>query len=208
MNRRIAIASTPAGSSATVTSYVWCGNSICQARNASNSPTRGYYVEGEFVPGTPAQSYYYGPDQIGSVRRVFASASSAPAYGYDPYGRTLQSTALLTDFNDAGMFYNADSGLYLTQYRAYDPVGGRWLSRDPVGEQSDAVANLYGYVGGNPVSYSDPRGTKSSSWRDWRRGNWQFSWAGGRCYRWYRWWLGRCCSSRLYLQCNPTRKCS
>jgi hypothetical protein len=33
------------------------------------------------------------------------------------------------------MFYNADSGLYLTRYRAYDPISGRWLSRDPDGEQ-------------------------------------------------------------------------
>ena len=86
------------------------------------------------MPGAPAQPYYYGPDQIGSVRRVFASASSAPAYAYDPYGNPLQGTAPLTDFNYAGMFYNADSGLYLTQYRAYDPVAGRWLSRDPLGE--------------------------------------------------------------------------
>jgi RHS repeat-associated protein len=71
------------------------------------------------------------------VRRVFASASSAPAYAYDPYGNALQGTAPLTDFNYAGMFYNADSGLYLTQYRAYDPVAARWLSRDPIGEVSD-----------------------------------------------------------------------
>jgi RHS repeat-associated protein len=86
------------------------------------------------VPGSPAQPYYYGPDQIGSVRRVFASTASAPAYRNDPYGNALQGTAPLTDFNYAGMFYNADSGLYLTQYRAYDPVAGRWLSRDPLGE--------------------------------------------------------------------------
>jgi hypothetical protein len=44
------------------------------------------------------------------VRRVFASAASAPAYSYDPYGNALQGTAPLTDFNYAGMFYNADSG--------------------------------------------------------------------------------------------------
>ena len=96
--------------------------------------TREYFTEGEYVPGSPAQPYYYGPDQIGSVRRVFASTASAPAYSYDPYGNALQGTAPLTDFNYAGMFYNADSGLYLTQYRAYDPVSGRWLSRDPLGE--------------------------------------------------------------------------
>jgi hypothetical protein len=46
--------------------------------------------------------------------------------------------------------------LYLTKYRAYDPRDGRWLSRDPIEEAGGL--NLYGYVGGNPVSYVDPLG--------------------------------------------------
>ncbi|MHB8884748.1 MAG: RHS repeat-associated core domain-containing protein [Methylovirgula sp.] len=137
---------TNAGGSAVTTSYVWCGTSICQARNASNAVTREYFAEGEFVPGSPALPYYYGIDQIGSARRVFASTSNAPAFSYDPYGNAQRSTTLLTDFNYAGMFYNADSGLDLTLYRVYDPVSGRWLSRDPSGEQGDAAANLYRYV--------------------------------------------------------------
>jgi RHS repeat-associated protein len=152
LGRRTAIASTPpGGGTTTTTTYVWCGQRLCQARNASNAPIRGYYAEGEFLPGSPAQSYFYGPDQIGSVRRVFASASSAPAYSYDPYGVPLQTTAALTDFGFAGLFANDDSGLYLTKYRIYDPIAGRWLTRDPVGESGDASANLYAYVGGNPV---------------------------------------------------------
>ncbi len=159
LGRRTAIASTPTGGgSAVTTSYLWCGERLCQTRNSSGATTREYYSEGEFVPGSPAQPYYYGPDQIGSVRRVFASTSSAPAYGYDPYGNALQSTAPLTDFGYAGMFYNADSGLYLTPRRVYDPVSGRWLSRDPIGESSDPVANLYRYVNGNPIGLKDPLG--------------------------------------------------
>jgi RHS repeat-associated protein len=149
LGRRTAIMSTPTGGGSTVTSsYIWCGARLCQARNASNAPTRGYYSEGEFVPGSPAQPYYYGSDQIGSARRVFAGTISAPAYGYDAYGNALQTTALLTDFGYAGMFFNADSGLYLTPHRPYDPVSGRWLSRDPTGEKGDPAANLYAYVGG------------------------------------------------------------
>jgi RHS repeat-associated protein len=92
------------------------------------------------------------------VRRVFASTTSAQAYRYDPYGVPLQATAPTTDFVYAGMFYNADSGLYLTKYRAFDPFGGRWLSRDPLGETTNAVGNLYPYVDGNPVALIDPDG--------------------------------------------------
>ena len=159
LGRRVTIASTPpGGGSATTTSYLWCGSIICQARNAGNSTIRSYYREGEFVPGTPNQPYYYGIDQIGSVRRAFASTSSAPAYGYDAYGVPLQATAPVTDFVFGGMFHNADSGLYLTNYRAYDSVAGRWLSRDPAGEATDPTGNLYPYVGGNPVSLVDPAG--------------------------------------------------
>src|SRR6202166_2993467 len=99
LGRRTAIASTPTGGgSAVTTSYIWCGTRPCQARNAGNATTHEYYSEGELVPGAPAQPYYYGIDQLGSVRRAFASTGSAPAYGYDPYGNALQGTARLTDF--------------------------------------------------------------------------------------------------------------
>jgi len=54
------------------------------------------------------------------------------------------------------MFYHADSGLYLTRYRAYDPRSARWLSRDPINERGGA--NLYAYVEGNPINYRDPSG--------------------------------------------------
>jgi RHS repeat-associated protein len=159
LGRRATISSTPpGGGSATVTSYLWCGDDICQARDAGNTTLRSYYDEGEYLPGTPPQTLYYGMDQIGSVRRVFASTSSAPAYGYDPYGLPLQAPAPVTDFVYGRMFYNADSGLYLANYRTFDPIGGRWLSRDPVGEASDSVANLYAYVGLNPLSFADPGG--------------------------------------------------
>jgi RHS repeat-associated protein len=154
LGRRVAISSTPAGGgSATTTSYIWCGLSPCQARNAAGAPVRGYYAEGEMVSGSPV---YYGVDQLGSVRRAFANAGSAPAYEFDPYGNPLQTTPPLTDYGYAGMMYNADSGLYLTPFRAYDPVSGRWLSRDPIGENGGL--NLYAYVNNDPLNVTDPSG--------------------------------------------------
>jgi uncharacterized protein RhaS with RHS repeats len=38
-------------------------------------------------------------------------------------------------------------------YRYYDPVTGRWPSRDPIGEGGEL--NLYGFVGNNCLNYWD-----------------------------------------------------
>jgi RHS repeat-associated protein len=75
---------------------------------------------------------------------------------YGPYGEQEKARGRLTDFRYAGMLYHPNSGYYFTHYRVYDPETGRWLSRDPIGENGGL--NLYGYVGGNPVSSTDPLG--------------------------------------------------
>ena len=119
---------------------------------------RSYYSEGEFVPGSPAQVYYYAPDGLGSPRRIF-STSGAPTFDYDPYGVPLQATPPVADVGFAGMFFDSASELSLPQYRAYDFTSGRWLSRDPIGEASDSLGNLYTYAAADPVSLIDPLGT-------------------------------------------------
>ena len=92
------------------------------------------------------------------MRRAFASASSAPAFNYDPYGAPLTGPAPTTDFGFAGLFNHQASGLSLTLYRAYDPASGRWLSRDPIGEEGDPYGNLYPYVAGSTPNSRDPLG--------------------------------------------------
>jgi RHS repeat-associated protein len=47
-------------------------------------------------------------------------------------------------------------GLYSVRYRVYDPVAGRWLTRDPAGFVDGA--NLYEYCGGGAVGCFDPTG--------------------------------------------------
>jgi uncharacterized protein RhaS with RHS repeats len=44
-------------------------------------------------------------------------------------------------------------------YRYYDPVTGRWPSRDPIGERGGL--NLYGFVGNDGVNQWDLLGLKN-----------------------------------------------
>ena len=94
-------------------------------------------------------------DENGSVRRALPATLSAPPFGYDPFGNALQTTAP-TAFGSTGLFYNADSGLYPTTYRAYDPVAGHTPSPDAVRGTPDRAANLYADVAGTPPSFANP----------------------------------------------------
>ena len=162
-DRRVAITETSASGKKIATEYVWCGLRICASRDGRTGVERLYYGEGEAIPASKA-FLYYGSDQLDLVRDVFAKSpvfSMVQEYDYDPYGNPTKAptTGPTTDFRYAGMFYHADSGLYLTQYRAYDPRLGRWLSRDPA--QEEGGPNLYPYVADDPVNELDPDGQKA-----------------------------------------------
>src|SRR5262249_24030075 len=134
---------------------------ICQARGSDDTVARRYYLEGELAPGS---SLFYAQDHLGSVRDVLsADGSVAASYEYDSYGNPIQPGGPGgTDFRYAHMFYEQNSGLYLTRYRAYDPLTARWLSRDPMEER--AGVNLYSYALANPSNLIDPTGL---CWKFW-----------------------------------------
>jgi RHS repeat-associated protein len=81
------------------------------------------------------------------------------------------------DFGFTGDYYHSASGLCLTVYRAYSPNLGRWISRDPSGEESGI--NLYDYVRGSPIKASDPLGLEAGFFGPYKGdqgdGNWYFT---------------------------------
>src|SRR5262249_5993259 len=142
------------------TSYLWCGEVLCEASQQSAGPTRRYFMEGENHPAQ-GRGFYYARDYLGSVRDLLDARLGVrlQSYGFGPFGTNLglhEIPAFSSDFRYAGMFYHQRSGLYLTSYRAYDPRYGRWLSRDPLGEPFGGIkpasasirvrTNLYSYV--------------------------------------------------------------
>ncbi|WP_282600461.1 RHS repeat-associated core domain-containing protein, partial [Ralstonia pseudosolanacearum] len=111
-------------------------------------------------PAETTGSLIYARNHLGSVTDTLTPNGRAVTHTeYGPYGELVKSQGRAeyrADFGYAGMQYHAASGMYLTLFRAYDSGTGRWVSRDPIGEQGGI--NLYAYVNGNPTSYIDPEG--------------------------------------------------
>jgi len=136
--------------------WVWNGGAQpAEERDGSNAVTKRFYGLGEQIGGV---AYFFTADHLGSIREMVDSAGLIRArYDYDPYGRiTKVSGDLEADFGFTGFYRHQASGLNLTLYRAYDPELGRWLSRDPIGE--DGGINLYAYVRNDPMNSVDPLG--------------------------------------------------
>jgi RHS repeat-associated protein len=146
------------GSTTTETHYFWCGQSLCEGRNANDKVTQRYFAEGEEAP-LAGTLLYYGHDKTGNVRDVL-SAQTGSLLGsndYDPYGNALKTTGSAnTDFRFGQMFYDKTSALYRSNFRLDDSRIGRWQNRDPA-EETGGI-NLYAYAAGNPVNLIDPLG--------------------------------------------------
>ena len=56
-----------------------------------------------------------------------------------------------------GREWDKETGLYYYRARYYDPKGGRFIGKDPIGFNGGDV-NLYRYVSNNPVNWRDPSG--------------------------------------------------
>lgn len=146
-------------------SHLWLGSVIAEDRNASGAAVvRRYFGLGEQEGGV---SRFYTFDHLGSIREVTDMTGTVLArYDYDPYGTRTRiggsDTAYVCTLGYTGHVHHGPSGLVLTWFRAYDPTTSRWLNRDPIGEEGGV--NLYAYVNGDPINFTDPLGLWS--WRD------------------------------------------
>ena len=78
---------------------------------------------------------------------------------YSPFGEVLRSSGRTADalpVRFSSKYEDAETGYVYVNRRFYDPVMGRWLNRDPIGESGGL--NLYGFVGNDPVNEIDPVG--------------------------------------------------
>lgn len=94
-------------------------------------------------------------DHLGSTIAITdPSGNLITSLAYDEYGVPRSGNS--GRFQYTGQLWLPDAQVYHYKARAYHPGFGRFLQTDPLGYA--AGANLYGYVGGDPVNYVDPTG--------------------------------------------------
>ena len=98
------------------------------------------------------EGYFYPTcDGNGNVSEYINDDETAVAhFEYDPFGNDITPAASAGYLHDAFAYrfstkpLDSETGLYSYIYRPYDPLTGRWPSRDPIEEEGGE--NLYGFV--------------------------------------------------------------
>jgi RHS repeat-associated protein len=121
--------------------------------------------------GSSVDTKTYVTDALGSVLAM-TNPSQNPElfYAYSAYGETNQlgvdlgsppNSNQYTARENDGLVGGTNGGqIHYYRARYYDPLLKRFVSEDPIGLRGGA--NLYGYVGGDPVVNRDPLGLYSS----------------------------------------------
>ncbi len=107
---------------------------------------------------------YLHVDHLGTPRLATNDAQTIVwRWDSDAFGSTLadedpdgDNNATTVNLRFPGQYYDAETGFHYNYYRTYDPSMGRYLESDPIG--LGGGLNTYGYVGGNPLSNTDPFG--------------------------------------------------
>jgi RHS repeat-associated protein len=118
----------------------------------------GLLAAQEVAPLTDCLYLYDGNGNVGQVLDA-EDGSIVAKYEYDPYGNTLVSAGTYASgnpFRFSTKYADDETGLYYYGYRYYTPRLGRWLSRDPIGENGGW--NVHAFVVNLPTSVIDKVG--------------------------------------------------
>ena len=114
----------------------------------------------------PVTDYYVTSDTMGSVTTILdADGNVLERRSYDafgdvtcmaPDGTPVAESPTGLDVGFQGQVRDEVTGLYQMGYRWYNPVLGRWLSRDPIGLNGDI--NQVRFASNSPATFVDANG--------------------------------------------------
>jgi RHS repeat-associated protein len=151
-------------SASTTTHYFYDNGNILfdydDAGTIGNRYTDGTATDEHLRVDTGKGKYYYHADGLGSIIAVTDTAGIVvQTYQYDAFGNLKdQKNRVKQPYAYTGREWDKETGLYYYRARYYDPMEGRFISKDPIG--FDGGLNLYNYTDSNPVNKIDPFGLR------------------------------------------------
>jgi len=104
-------------------------------------------LQAVIVDGETPATYYPCYDANGNITAYVDELGDVRAsYAFDAFGQTIsQSGDMASDFSHrfSTKYADDETGLYYYGYRYYSPGSGRWVSRDPIGEEGGLGLYLF-----------------------------------------------------------------
>jgi RHS repeat-associated protein len=152
---------------ATTTGFLYDGANFVQELNGTSntSTVRSQLLTGGIdetflrIEGSSLQSFLADGNN-NTIRILDKDQNKVVDYSYEAYGKTKADATSSNSQQYTGRENDNpgnDNGLYYYRARYYMPSCGRFVSEDPIGWASGQT-NSYAYVGGNPISNTDPLG--------------------------------------------------
>ena len=134
------------------TSYLW-GNDLSGSQQGAGG-VGGLLAVTDSASST-AYPFY---DGNGNVMGYYdaAAAETVAEFEYGPFGELIRATGSKKNdfqFRFSTKYEDSETGLLYYGFRYYDPVTGRWASRDPIGERGGL--NIYAMVNNDLVNHLD-----------------------------------------------------
>ena len=136
------------------------------ALNSNAVVRKRIWSDGKVICDIHGSTPYYALGDANKNLTEYLDASGAiqAHFEYSPFGKITVASGTDPDdfdFRFSSEVFEHETGLVYYNYRYYSPELGRWLTRDPIGEEGGE--NLYGFVFNSTVNTIDILG-KMSAW--------------------------------------------
>ncbi|MCT4565098.1 MAG: hypothetical protein N4A68_12410 [Maledivibacter sp.] len=138
------------------------GRTIAETDKDGNVTAQNIWGHKPLARKINGKYYYYLYNGHGDVVKIVdGSGNIVNRYKYDEWGNILEETEQIENpIKYAGEYFDEESSMYYLRARYYDPVIGRFVSKDSYeGTLTNPLSmNQYMYCYNNPLMYVDPSG--------------------------------------------------
>ena len=150
----------------TTTYYIYDGDNVLVEADSTGATvaryTGGLAVDDWLSIARGGATYTYHHDGLGSIVGLTdVSGAVVTTYQYDPFGLiTGETGSVENSYRYSGREHDLETGLDYLRMRYYDPVVGRFCTKDIYRGQATNPPSLnrFTYAHGNPIRYIDPHG--------------------------------------------------